>query len=239
MIKDKRVLAVIPARGGSKGFPGKNIARLNGKRVLEYSVESAKKSSYIDDLILSTDSVEISQIGEELGISVPFLRPSYLAKDTSETVDVLIHAIEFMQKSKNIEYDFVILLEPTSPLREACDIDRALEILSQSSYAKSIVSVANTGRLNPAFLVYQSSKNVLMPYVVESLKHKRRQEIEEIYFLEGTIYISEVKTLMEEKSFYHKKTIGFEVPEWKAYELDSELDFVIITAILEWQRRLK
>ena len=126
MYKNKRILALIPARGGSKGIKDKNIIELCGKPLIAYSIDAAKNSKYIDDILVSTDSEKIAEVAKKYGARVPFLRPYELATDTSTTLDVVLHAIDYVNKEEK-KYDTLILLQPTAPLRKTEDIDSAIE----------------------------------------------------------------------------------------------------------------
>src|SRR5664280_2509033 len=125
MIKGKKILAIIPARGGSKGLPGKNIKLLSGKPLIGWTIEQSRKSQYIDEIFVSTDSIEIARVSEEFGVKVQHLRPDYLASDGASSMDVISHVISHYEANGS-SFDFIILLEPTSPLRKENDIDQAI-----------------------------------------------------------------------------------------------------------------
>ncbi len=225
----KKVLAVIPARKGSKGLPGKNIKILIDKPLIAWSIEQAKASKYIEEVFVSTDCEEIAAISRSYGASVPFLRPSHLAKDDSTTADVLINMIENLRE-QGLIYDYIILLEPTSPLRSTEDINNAFEQLLKSK-AKSIVGVSKVESQHPLFCVKVDEDNYL--HSDHNFKIFRRQEISEMYFFEGSVYISEVQYFLDKKSFYHTQTIAYKVPKWKSFEIDDEVDFIITEALLK------
>ena len=140
MIKGKTVLAVIPARGGSKRLPRKNCLLLQGKPLIVYSIEAAKESVYIDEVVVSTDDEEIASLARQAGASVPFLRPAELSTDEASSVDVVAHALNYYQVNEKKLFDYVVLLQPTSPLRTAAHINQALELLKEKK-ADAIVSV--------------------------------------------------------------------------------------------------
>jgi CMP-N,N'-diacetyllegionaminic acid synthase len=149
MYKNKKFLAIIPARGGSKGIPNKNIMAICGKPLIAYTIEAGKKSKYIDEVVVSTDSDDIKEIAQKYGAKVPFLRPDELSNDSAKSIDLVLHAIDFY-KSNNISYDYVILLQPTSPLRTFMHIDEAVEKLIK--YDKtSLVSVCEAAE-NPILM---------------------------------------------------------------------------------------
>ncbi len=205
MYKNKKILAIIPARGGSKGLPGKNIKELCGKPLIAWSIEQAKASKYIDQIFVSTDSPEIAEVAEKIGVSVPFLRLEELAKDTSPSSEFVIYTVNYL-KNKGQEFDFILLLEPTSPLRDVQDIDNAIEKLESNKKAKSIVGVSKSESGHPSFLVSISKDNFLIPYLKE-MTVKRRQELEDVFFFEGSVYLSDTEYYLKEKTFYHSKTL--------------------------------
>lgn len=230
MIDGKSVLSIVPARGGSKGLPGKNIRLLHGKPLIGWSIEHGLESRYVDAVVVSTDDEEIAGVARAHGAEVPFLRPSELATDNATSIDVILHALDALE-AQGRRYDLVALLEPTSPLREPIDIDRALEALLAERNAKSIVGVARSEACHPDFL-YRHQDSFLVPYSGEKRSVKRRQEIDDLFFLEGTVYISWVDALRSLRSFYHSQTMPFVVPKYKSFEVDEITDFLIIEALM-------
>ena len=232
MYKDKTFLAIIPARGGSKGLLGKNIKELCGKPLIAWSIETGLKSKYIDEVVVSTDYQEIADIAKKYGATVPFLRPDYLASDTATSFDAVKHTIDFYKDELGKEFDYIILLEPTSPLREVDDIDSSIEYLLNSK-ADSIVGISKTEDQNPAFLIEKDTNNYLIGYENKDMKVLRRQDINDVYFFEGTIYVSKIDTLLKKKTFYHETTIGYEVPKYKSLEIDDLDDFIMVEAMMK------
>jgi CMP-N,N'-diacetyllegionaminic acid synthase len=234
MINDKKVLAIIPARGGSKGLPGKNIKELCGKPLIAWPIQAAKNSLYIDKIILSTDELQIADIAIQEGAEVPFLRPGELASDDSTTISVIVHTINYLSEIGEI-FDYCILLEPTSPLTEGCDINKSLELLeSMRTKADSIVGVSKVVSTHPVFDVKINQEGLIKPYIGEDFSGAgRRQDIEELYFFEGSLYISDVKTLLAKQTFYHSRTLPYIVPNWKAFEVDDMVDLLCIEAIMK------
>lgn len=190
-----RVLGVIPARGGSKGVPGKNIKMLGGKPLLAYSFEAAKKSILLEDCILSTDDLEIAEVGRSLGISVPFLRPANLASDSSPTLPTLVHVLEYF-KSIGKNYDAICLLQPTSPFRPIGLIDQAIRKFSESG-ADSLVTVLPVpDHLNPHWVFEADSSGFLKIATGEKDLISRRQELPPAYFRDGSIYLSSSEAIL-------------------------------------------
>lgn len=231
MFEGKTFLAIIPARSGSKGLKDKNIKMLCGKPLMAWSIQAGLESRYIDEIVVSTDSKQYAEIASQYGAQVPFLRPKHLSLDESTTFSSIQHTIDFYKHQQQKEFDYIVLLEPTSPLREAIDIDRAIEMLLAHPTAQSIVGISKTESQNPEFLIKLNAKNFIESYTGRGFAPLRRQEIKEIFFLEGTIYISQTQALLEYQNFYHQKTLGYEVPKWKSLEVDDEDDFVMIEAM--------
>uniref|UniRef100_UPI004048122F acylneuraminate cytidylyltransferase family protein n=1 Tax=Algoriphagus sp. TaxID=1872435 RepID=UPI004048122F len=226
----KKILCVVPARGGSKGLPGKNIKMLIDKPLIAWSIEQGLGSKYVNEVIVSTDSEEVAEIAKNYGARVPFLRPDFLAQDDSSTADVLVHMMNELEKIDET-FDYILLLEPTSPLREVNDIDKAFEQLFSIPQAKSIVGISKVESQHPSFTVsLQNESNFIQSK--NNFKVLRRQEIEELYFYEGSLYISEIKSYREKKNFYHKDTLGYIMPKSKSLEIDDEVDFIMTEALL-------
>ncbi len=229
MIEKKKILAIIPARGGSKGLPGKNIKPLLGKPLIAWTIEQAKQSKYIDEIFVSTESSEIAKISDTFGVHVPILRPDKLAEDGSKSIDVIEHVIEYFG-TNTMFFDLVVLLEPTSPLRESQDIDNAILRLINTKDAESIVGVCKSESAHPSFSVIIEN-GFIKPYE-KDYNTLRRQEIKDIYFFEGSLYLSYTASLKQRRTFYHEKTIPYIVPKWKSYEVDDLIDWIIIEALL-------
>ena len=232
MINGKSVFAIIPARGGSKGLPKKNIMPLAGKPLIAWSIEAAKRSNYIDHCIVSTDNKEIANVAKLHGCEVPFLRPKHLALDETPSIDVIIDAINFYVK-KTINYNYLVLLEPTSPLRNSNDIDIALNKLNNNrEKADSIVGVSKVESTHPVFDVKINKDGLIEPYIGKSFNVLRRQNIDELYFFEGSLYISDTEVLLNKKSFYHERTLPYIVPRWKSLEIDEMVDLIMAEALI-------
>jgi CMP-N,N'-diacetyllegionaminic acid synthase len=228
-----KVLFVIPARGGSKGLPKKNSKLIAGKPLIAWSIDVAKKAADIigsSDVIVSTDSIEIADIAKQYGALVPFIRPSELANDTAASIDVIAHALNFMEQ-KGKKYDYIALIEPTSPQRDEHDLLTAYHQLIDTEGAESIVGISKTEGCHPLFLT-KLNKGFLDPYENKTYKVYRRQEIDNVYFFEGSLYISKVESLKQRNNFYHEKTLGFEMPKWKSFEIDDIIDFMVIEQLL-------
>ena len=233
---NNNILGLILARSGSKGIKQKNISKLCGKPLIAWTINSALKSKRLTDVILSTDSTTIAKIGKKFGADVPFIRPLKFSKDKSPSIDAIEHAIKWLRK-KGKNYEFVVLLEPTSPLRDHNDIDLAINKVIKLK-AQSLVSVSKAVALHPAYLYKKTKTEKIKPFKTYKKKYIRRQDIEPVYFMEGTIYISKVSTLLKKKTFCHKNTLMYEVPKWKSFEIDDSLDLILVRAIIQNKQKI-
>ena len=196
MYHDKRILAIIPARGGSKGIPHKNITNLCGKPLIAYTIEAAKQSEYIDTVIVSTDDVDIQRISEEYGASVPFLRDAKIASDEATTISVIVDAVERLKEKKQT-FDAVVLLQPTSPLRTTEEIDVAIDIFFQNNM-QGIVSV-NVAEVSPFLL--RTIEGSQLQRIISKNSTIRRQDMPTYYEVNGAIYINAISDIKESLSF--------------------------------------
>lgn len=235
MIDGKSVLAIVPARGGSKGLPGKNIRELCGRPLIAWSIQAGLGSSYVDEVMVTTDSPEIASVAEAFGAVVPFLRPADLASDVATSFDVIRHVLDFYKTDLKRSFAYVVLLEPTSPLRDKQDVDGALLQLVSNSQATAITGICKTESQNPAFLVRRDAAGFISGYESTDMKVLRRQDIADVFFFEGSVYISETEALVRHKTFYHAQTMGYEVPKWKSMEIDDMDDFVMVEAMMRFK----
>lgn len=234
MINKKAVIAIIPARGGSKGLPGKNIKELCGKPLIAWSIEAGLGSKYIDEVMVTTDSEEIARIARKFGASVPFIRPTELASDTATSFDAIKHAINFYENELYKRFDYIVLLEPTSPLREKYDIDRMIEkISSLDEQYDAIVSLGEVHE-HPS-IMKKIVGNEIESYYKDLVMATRRQDNEIAYFPYGVAYIVKTKTLLEEKSFYPRRTTHQLIKKYQCYEIDDIYDFLAIENIMKYE----
>lgn len=232
VIDGRSVLALVTARGGSKGLPGKNVRPLCGKPLIAWTVAAGLESRIIDTLVVSTDDETIAEAARAAGARVPFMRPAELATDTATSMDVVEHAVQSLEEMGE-RFDYLVLLEPTSPLREASDIDNAMAELCRRNPEGSVVSVCAAETVHPAFMYRLDDRGRLTPYGGRQPDGLRRQEIDPVYYLDGTVYASWIPTLRQRRSFYHDATIPYVVPKWKAPEIDDLLDLVVVEAIMK------
>lgn len=226
MINRKKILAVITARGGSKGVHRKNIRIVAKKPLIAWTIEAARKSIFIDRLIVSTDDLEIAEVAKQFGAEVPFLRPKELASDESSGISPVIHAIENVDAT----YDYVLLLQPTSPLRTSDDIDNAIKLFFEKG-TDSCVSVSESNK-HPN-LMYQISTDLsLIPVFASNDKHLRRQDLTKVFSVNGAIYIAKRDFLMTEKKFIDNETLAFIMPPERSLDIDSEFDLLIADLLI-------
>jgi len=237
MIDNKRILAVITARGGSKGLKGKNIMPFAGKPLIAWPIAAAQASQYVDEIIVSTDDHAIAEVAREYNANVPFIRPAYLASDHASSFDVVAHCLDYYtQRQQN--FDYVLLLEPTSPFTTGNDIDKAIERLVSEHSASAIVGICKNEDGHPSFNVTMA-KNGLIAAYEDKFSSTRRQDLTTCYRYEGSLYLSEVSALLKEKSFYHQATLGYVVPKWQAIEIDDLTDFICAQAIMHNLDKIK
>jgi CMP-N,N'-diacetyllegionaminic acid synthase len=228
--EDKTIVGFIPARGGSKGLPNKNILPLLGKPLISWTIEQAKNSLYIDKIIVSTEDEEIAGISRKYGAQVPFLRPAHIATDDAKTIDAVLHALGWFESMKEF-CDLLIVLQPTSPLRTAEDIDRAVELLF-SKKAQSVVSVCEVGHhpyLSNTLPENHSLKDFLKPEVINT----RRQDMPSFYRLNGAIYLSYCEHLQKEKHFFGDNSYAYIMPKERSIDIDNEIDFKFAEFLLK------
>lgn len=235
MIKDIKVLAIIPARGGSKGLPGKNIKPLLGKPLIAYTIEQAKSSKYISEIFISTDSREIAEVSEKYGVKVPELRPVHLASDTATSASFVVYTIDKL-KQQGKEFDYIILLEPTSPLRKIGDIDSCIELVLNNPEASSVVTLGKVHMEHPAIVKKIDENNQIVPYVDQNKLITQRQEADVAYFPYGVAYLVKTDYFLKSNKFYDIDSLPFFIERWQCYEVDDIYDFISIEAILKYKQ---
>ena len=234
MYKNKSFLAIIPARGGSKGLPRKNIKKLKGTPLIGWTIKTALNSKYLDEIIVSSEDDEIINVVKKFGLSVPFKRPNELAKDTSTSYSVVEHAVEFLKKQGKL-YDFIVLLEPTSPLREKSDIDNMIRKIVNSSKFDAIISVGEV-TLHPSSMKRISDNGQISSFFKNIKKATRRQDNEKAYFPFGVAYIVKTDILLSKKTFYPVNSTFYKINRYQCFEIDDIYDFKIIEKIIEYEK---
>lgn len=230
-----KVLGVILARGGSKGVPGKNIRPLNGKPLITYAIEAAKQSKLLNKFIISTDDNEIAKIAKENGAEAPFKRPAKLATDTAHTPDVILHAVEFLEKQGE-KYDLVVTLQPTSPLRNEKHIDEGIRKAIDTG-VDSVVSVKDAF---PPWWLWKmdGEKASLVLDHEENPFNLERQQLPKTYQSNGAIYVTKVNFLKKTISLVNPENSSLIImDEISSLDIDTEIDFIIIENMLKNQKR--
>ncbi len=231
MIGSKRLLAIIPARGGSKRLPHKNILDFKGQPMIVRSIEAGLQSKYVDRVVVSTDSEEIANISIQYGADVPFLRPLDLATDQAKSIDVILHTITQLEKDKDF-YEYIVLLQPTSPLRTAENIDGAVEYLLEKK-ANSVISVTEVEH-SPLWSNVLPKDGCMNGFMRDEIINKRSQDLEKYFRLNGAIYICKMESLLSEKSFFLKDNIFAYVMDKKdSIDIDDELDFIVAKVLYD------
>jgi CMP-N,N'-diacetyllegionaminic acid synthase len=232
MIGNSSVIAIIPARGGSKGLPGKNIRPLLGKPLIAWSIEQALSSKTVDEVLVTTDCSKIREIAQSFGASVPFVRPSELAADDSTSIDVVVHAHQFYQTVVNKKFDYSVLVEPTAPVREKTDIDdMVFKLNNLSDLYDGIVSVGEVSE-HPS-IIKICEENKIYEYFPKANRGSRRQDYERVYWPYGGLFVNKTEVMLKEKSHYSKRLTYFKLKKYQCCEIDDIFDFVKTEAIMK------
>jgi len=226
MINNKKILAIIPARGGSKGIPKKNIKPLRGKPLIAWTIEEAKKSRFLDKIIVSTDDEEIAAIARKWGAEVPFLRPAELAQDDTPGILPVLHALNYFS-----DYEYVVLLQPTSPLRLAEDIDGAISICEQGKN-QFCVSVTEN-KIIPEWMFLVNDRGALEPLNNNGEIPYQRQKTKKTYILNGAVYVGRKDALINAHSFLTPETVPYIMPFNRSVDIDDTIDFEWCEYLLE------
>lgn len=223
---------MIPARGGSKGVPRKNLRPIAGKPLLQFTLEAALGASSLSRLIVSTDDEEIAGVARDAGADVPFMRPAELATDSARSLPVLQHALATVERQENAPtYDAVVMLQPTTPFRSAQDIDGAVALLERSG-ADSVISVVDVGGHHPARMKYLDGDRLVDPPFCEAEENQPRQELTPMYLRNGAIYAVRRATLLA-NSFKGRDCRAWIMPVERSINIDTLADFEYATWLLE------
>jgi CMP-N,N'-diacetyllegionaminic acid synthase len=223
MIKNKRILAITLARGGSKSIKNKNIAIINGKPLIYYTIKEVKKSKYIDDYVVSTDDQKIKKVCEKYNIKIPFLRPKKFSGDKSPAQFALKHATIFFEKLKNIKYDYIIEIMATNPLKTIKDIDKCIEILDKKK-SDSVISVCQLYDHHPA-RIKKIENGYLKNFCIDENEYMMRQDFTpKAYIRNGSIYAFKRNILINNNSKWGKKIIPYIMPDKRSINIDEPID---------------
>jgi len=226
VIDGKSILAVIPARGGSKGVPRKNIRPVAGKPLIAWTIEQAKRVPFIDRIVVSSDDAEILSVARMHGAETPFVRPAELALDTTPGVDPVLHAVEQLPG-----YDYVVLLQPTSPLRQSADIEACMRHCLDHD-APACISLAPVEQ-SPYWMFRLTGSDRLEPLLGGEPLRLRRQDLPLVYAINGAVYIARTDWLTAQRTFLTAETLGYVMPPERSLDLDTEQDFEILQMRLE------
>ena len=228
MAIEYKTLFIIPARGGSKGIPGKNIKPLCGKPLICYAIDNARSFVGDEDICLTTDSSDIISVANNYGLKVPFVRPAELANDKSGTYEVLLHAIEYYEQ-KGIFYDRIVLLQPTSPMRTSEDITGCMELYRND--VDMVVSVKEAAT-NPYYNAYETDETGFLHISKGDGAFTRRQDVPKVWEYNGAVYVINVQSLKKMPLGKFSRRLMFEMPANRSIDLDTPLDWQIAELII-------
>ena len=226
-----KILGIIPARSGSKGVKNKNIKLLKNKPLIFWTIKTALKSK-LTKVIVSTDSLKIKKISEKYGANVPFLRPTNISKDNSKSIDVIKHAIKFYEKKK-INFDAVMLLQPTCPFRSVNDINSSIDILKKRRDICSVISLQKVESFHPARMKFLIKNIIKDPNFIKEKEANSRQKLKQVYLRSGLIYLTKTKIILEKNSLQGDKSFGVITPISRSLIMDNINDFRLAELIIK------
>lgn len=234
MFNCKKIVAIIPARGGSKGVPRKNIKELAGKPLIAYTIEEAKKSNYIDRVVVSTEDTEIAEVARQYGAEIPFLRPKELAQDGSSSLSVILHAIDYLEKREGYLPSIIVFLQPTSPFRKAEHIDEAIGKIEDCDAVIGICEVKH----HP-YLTMEKEKDFLKPFIKIDSRPLRRQDLPKLYYDNPSLFVTKREYYNGAKDpdpvapIFMGRVKGVFMDEISSIDIDSPLDFMLAEMVLK------
>jgi len=230
-LQEKEILALILARGGSKGIPKKNIKQLCGKPLIAYTIEAAFNSECINRVVVSTDDDEIAEIAKKWGADVPFKRPEKLATDTATSNDAIVHALNWLLKNENYTPELFLNLQATSPFRDKKDIDKAIKKFIDSD-ADSLISVTETDK-SPYWMRTIDENGYLNPIMETDKKYNRRQDLPSVYVLNGAIYMMESIRFLKNRKFNIGNVLPYIMDKISSVDIDNMLDWKFAEFLME------
>jgi CMP-N,N'-diacetyllegionaminic acid synthase len=225
------VLALIPARGGSKSVPGKNLRPLGGKPLIAWTIEAARACPGLDRVVVTTDSPEIAAVARDYGAETPFLRPAEFARDDSSGDDPIFHALQWFEEHEGYQPEFVLALQPTSPFRTADDIAAALQ-LARERNADGITSVT-PARQHPHWMKRILEDGRLVDYVERDRACQARQELPSVFALNGAIFLIRRTVLLNDRTWYPERTYAYVMPPERSLDIDTPWDFRLAELLAE------
>lgn len=228
-----KVLFVITARGGSKGVPRKNIKPIGGLPLIAYKIIAAQQAKLKKRIIVSTDDEEIADVARKYGAEVPFLRPDYLASDEASSIDVVLHAMNWISENDTTDYDYVCLLEPSSPFTKASDLDKAVELIHNKG-ADTLLGMKEV-EITRSFINILDDNGGLSYFYdeMQNIKSARRQDQAKEYTMNGCMYISKWDYFMENHSFHSKNSLPYIMPEVQSVEIDNMINYYYACYLVE------
>ena len=230
-----KIVAVIPARAGSKGVSNKNLRELAGKPLIAWCIEAVRACLEIDRVILSTDCQEIADVARHYGANVPFIRPAELARDESSTISTVVHAVEWIEKNEGYCADFVMCLQPTSPLCATQDMQGSIDLLKAKN-ADGVVSVT-ASEAHPFWMKQVDRDGRLTDFMPSPRSVHRRQDLPELYSLNGAIYLAQRGVVVEQKTWYTPKTYGYIMPISRSLDINTPWDLYLADLIMQDKQR--
>lgn len=227
---DQRLVAVIPARGGSKRLPRKNLLPFAGKPLLQWTIEAAQRSAAFHEIVLSSDDEEILSLGRKLGVTA-VQRPAQLAADDTSTIDVLRHLIDYFQRHGSKTFDALCLLQPTSPLRDSTDIQNAIKKFYAVN-AESLISVCQVDH-SPLWCNTLEGDERMDNFLSSEIINKRSQDLPTYYRLNGAIYVSTLENILKHGSFFTENSYAFKMSREKSIDIDDEMDFIVAETLFK------
>lgn len=235
-MRKPNILAIIPARGGSKGIPRKNIKKLKGKPLLYYTIKEAKNSKLINKIVLSTDNHKIADIGKMSGVEVPFIRPKKISRPTSPSIDYVKHTLQFLFVNQHYTPNIIVILQPTSPIRTKGMIDKSIKLLIQSK-ATSVITIKKI-RTHP-YSAFWLDKTYLRPFKPEFQKYYQRQKYPPLYYLTGSVYTFWYKTFEEYGSIYGPRIKPMIIEDENNIDIDELFDLFVAEMTMKYWKKYK
>ena len=234
MVNRPEVLAIIPARGGSKGIPRKNVRDFAGAPLIAYSIVAALRSQGVTRVIVSTDDEEIAKISRQWGAEVPFMRPDELARDDSPVIDVMVHAIRWFKKGEGQCLDYMMLLQPTAPFRTAEDINRAISMAVERN-AIAVISLCAVSQ-HPFLCKRILDDGTMENFIESTIPYLRRQSLPPLYALNGAIYLNRCDSLLRDRTFWPPGSLAYIMPPERSIDIDTPWDYHVADLILKDQQ---
>lgn len=227
------ILGIIPARGGSKGLPGKNIKLLGDKPLIAHTIEEAKKSNYLERIIVTTDDIEIQKVALDYNAEVPFLRPAELAQDHTPTIDALIHCLDFLKRTEGYVPEYICLLQCTTPFKNVADIDGCIQKCLTTDY-DACISVCEASSSPYWMKTFEEDK--LCSFISEQDTILRRQDLPTVYEINGAVYVIRTEALLAYHSVHIENTTGYIMPQDRSIDIDTEIDFLIAEMMVKYNQ---